>query len=71
MEMGVEGQRLTEEDELFILMQAGLYLTATRGYAAPEVRICYERAESWHYGLPGFSLTLSVILLKWTAWHRI
>ena len=27
-------------------MQAGSYLTATRGYAAREARICYERAES-------------------------
>ena len=26
-------------------MQAGLYLTATRGMGAPEARICYERAE--------------------------
>ena len=45
-EMGVEGQSLTAEDQLFILMQAGLYLTATRGFAAPEARICYERAEA-------------------------
>src|SRR6266436_4978992 len=27
-------------------MQAGLYLTATRGFASPEALICYERAES-------------------------
>ena len=46
VEKGVEGQSLTAEDQLFILMQAGLYLTATRGYAAPEALICYERAES-------------------------
>jgi hypothetical protein len=46
MEMGGEGQGLTAEDHLLILIQAGQYLTATRGYAAPEVRICYERAES-------------------------
>jgi len=45
-EMGVEGEGLTAEDQLFILMQAGLYLTATRGFAAPEALICYERAES-------------------------
>jgi hypothetical protein len=45
VEMAIEGQRLTEEDQLFILMQAGLYLTATRGMAAPEARMCYERAE--------------------------
>jgi serine/threonine protein kinase len=46
VEKGVEGQSLTAEDQLFILMQAGLYLTATRGFAAPEALTCYERAES-------------------------
>ena len=45
VEKGVEGQSLTAEDQLFILMQAGLYLTATRGFAAPSALICYERAE--------------------------
>ena len=34
VETGVEGQSLTAEDQLFILMQAGLYLTATRGFAS-------------------------------------
>jgi hypothetical protein len=42
----VEGQSLTADDQLFILMQAALYLTATRGFAAPEIPICYERVES-------------------------
>ena len=46
VERGVEGQSLTAEDQLLILMQAALYLTATRGLGAPEARICYERAES-------------------------
>jgi tetratricopeptide (TPR) repeat protein len=45
VEMGVNGQSLTAEDRLFILMQAALYLSVTRGHQAPEVRICYERAE--------------------------
>ena len=45
VETAIEGQSLTAEDKLFILMQAGLYLTATRGMAAPEARMCYERAE--------------------------
>src|SRR5262249_36894442 len=45
VEIGLEGQTLCPEDQLFILMQAGLYLTATRGTATPEVRICYDRAE--------------------------
>ena len=31
VETAIEGQSLTAEDQLFILMQAGLYLTATRG----------------------------------------
>ena len=46
VKMGIEGQSLAAEDQLFILMQAGLYLTATRGLGAPEALICYERAES-------------------------
>ena len=45
VKMAVEGQSLTPEDQLFILMQAALYLSATRE-SAPEIRICYERAES-------------------------
>jgi serine/threonine protein kinase len=46
LQIGSEGQSLTAEDQLFVLMQAGQHLTATRGMAAPEVGICYERAES-------------------------
>jgi hypothetical protein len=45
METAVEAQSLTPEDQLYILMQAGQYLTATRGFAAREALICYERAE--------------------------
>jgi hypothetical protein len=40
VEMGVNGQSLTAEDRLFILMQAALYLSVTRGHQAPEVRSC-------------------------------
>ena len=43
---GVEGQRLTAEDQLLILMQTGMYLTVTRGLGTPESRVCYERAEA-------------------------
>jgi tetratricopeptide (TPR) repeat protein len=45
VETSVEGQSLTAEDQLCIIMQAGSYLTATRGLGASEARICYERAE--------------------------
>ena len=51
VEAGVEGQSLTAEDQLFILTQAGVYLVAARGHSAPEVRICYERAESLCHSL--------------------
>jgi serine/threonine protein kinase/tetratricopeptide (TPR) repeat protein len=61
VEPAVEGQTLTAEDQLFILMQAGLYLTAVRGMGAPEARICYERAEPLCHSL-GRPLLLYVAL---------
>jgi predicted ATPase len=61
VETAIEGQSLTAEDRLFLLMQAGLYLTATRGMGAPEVRICYERAEALCHSL-GRQLLLYVPL---------
>jgi tetratricopeptide (TPR) repeat protein len=45
LETGHGTQSLTPGDQLYILMQAGLYLTATRGLGSPEARKCYERAE--------------------------
>jgi predicted ATPase len=42
----LEGRSLGAEDQLFVLMQAGQYLTNTRGSSSPEARICYERLES-------------------------
>src|SRR6516225_7797538 len=44
VEMGVEGQGLTAEDQFFILMEAREYLTDIRGLGAPEARICSEIA---------------------------
>jgi hypothetical protein len=46
VEMGTERQILAAEDQLLILMQAALYITATRGMGAPEARVCYDRAEA-------------------------
>jgi tetratricopeptide (TPR) repeat protein len=62
VETGVKGQSVTAEDQLFILMQAANYLTATRGLAAPEARICYERAEPLCHSL-GLPLLLYVPLI--------
>jgi predicted ATPase len=46
VETSVETQSLTAEDQLFVLMEAGQHLTATRGSAAREAQICYQRVES-------------------------
>jgi hypothetical protein len=42
----IEGHSFTAGDQLFILMQAALYLTSLRGHASLEARSCYEHAES-------------------------
>jgi tetratricopeptide (TPR) repeat protein len=63
--MGVEGQSLTAEDQLFILMQAGLYLTATRGLGSPEALICYERAESLCHSLNRPLLLCVALIGQW------
>jgi tetratricopeptide (TPR) repeat protein len=65
---GVEGQSLIAEDRLFILMQAGLYLQATRG-GAPEARICYERAESLCHSLNRPLLLYSALMGQWRYSH--
>jgi hypothetical protein len=67
VEMGVEGQSLTADDQLFILMEAGLHLTTTRGTAAPEVRICYERAESLCYSLNRPLLLYVALMGQWRS----
>jgi hypothetical protein len=64
-ETGVEGQSLTEEDHLYILMQAALYLTVTRGFAAPEARRCYERVESLCHSLNRPLLLYSALISQW------
>jgi tetratricopeptide (TPR) repeat protein len=67
VEIGSERQSLTAEDQLFIFMQAGPHLTATRGHSAPEARICYERAEALCHAL-NRPADLYVALLG--QWHH-
>jgi serine/threonine protein kinase len=62
---GAERHRLTPEDQLFVLMQAALYLTATRGMGAPEARICYERAESLSSSLEDPQLQYRALMGQW------
>jgi predicted ATPase len=63
--MGVERQSLTAEDQLFILTQSGLYLTATRGMGAPEAWTCYKRAEPLCHLLNRPVLLYSALLAQW------
>src|SRR5262249_34039989 len=65
IEIGVEGQSLSAEDHLFILMQAGLYLTATRGLGSPDAGICYERAEALCHSLYRPLLLPSALMGQW------
>jgi predicted ATPase len=65
VEIDIDGQDLTAEDQLFILMQAALYLTATRGSAAPEMRICYQRAESLCHSLNRPLLLYVALMGQW------
>jgi serine/threonine protein kinase len=46
LETGQEEQSLAAADHVFILAEAAINLTVTRGMGAPEARICYERVES-------------------------
>jgi predicted ATPase len=46
-------------------MQAGIYLTATRGMSAPEVRTCYERAESLCHSLNRPLLLYVALMGQW------
>jgi predicted ATPase len=65
VQVGVKAQSLTAEDQLFVLMQAGLYLTLTRGLGAPEARICYECAEPLCHSLDRPLLLYSGLMGRW------
>jgi predicted ATPase len=65
VKMGVEGQSLNAEDQLFILTQAALYLTVTRGFASREARVCHERAESFCHSLNRPLLLHSALMGHW------
>jgi hypothetical protein len=61
----LEGQDLNAEDQSFVLMEAGTYLTATRGFSAPEARICYQRVESLCHSLNRPLLLFTALLGQW------
>jgi serine/threonine protein kinase len=65
METGVAEHSLTAEDQLFILTQATLYLTATRGPASPEMRMCYQLAEPLCHSLNRPFLLYITLMGQW------
>jgi predicted ATPase len=65
VERAGDEQSLTAEDQLFILMQAGLYLLAARGMGSPDARICYERAEPLCRSLNHPRLLCFVLRSRW------
>jgi tetratricopeptide (TPR) repeat protein len=65
VKIGVNEQSLTAEDQLFILTQAGLYLSFTQGLGAPEARVCYERAESLGHSLNRPLFLYSALIGQW------
>jgi len=62
---GVEEQSLTAEDQVFVLTQAGLYLTVTRGMGAAEARVCYELAEPLCHDLNRPDLLYPALMGQW------
>ena len=65
LEMGVERAESLFRRPSFILMQAGLYLTLTRGHQAPEARICYESAEPLCRSLKRPALLYLALMGQW------
>jgi predicted ATPase len=67
VQTAIDGHNLTAEDQLFVLMQAGLYLTLTRGLQSPEARICHERAEPLCHSLNRPLLLYSGLMGQWVC----
>jgi hypothetical protein len=65
VQMGIERENLTTEDQLFVLTQARLYLTATRGFSSPEARICCERVECLCHSLNRPLPLYSALMGQW------
>jgi tetratricopeptide (TPR) repeat protein len=64
VQTGIEDQNLTAEDQIFILTQA-VHLTATRGLATPEARVCYEHAETLCQSLDRPLALYSALMGQW------
>jgi hypothetical protein len=68
IQTGAGDHRLCPEDQLFILMQAAVYLAATRAATASEARICNERAESLCRSLNRPQMPHVALIGQWRHW---
>jgi tetratricopeptide (TPR) repeat protein len=65
LETGQQEQSLTADDHVFILAEAAINLTVSRGFGAPEPRMCYERVESLCRSVNRPMLLYSALIGKW------
>jgi tRNA A-37 threonylcarbamoyl transferase component Bud32/predicted ATPase len=65
LETGREEQSLTADDHVFILAEAAINLTVTRGMGALEARNCYARVESLCRSVNRPALLYSALIGKW------
>ena len=65
VETGREEQSLTADDHVFILAEAAINLTVTRGMGALEARNCYARVESLCRSVNRPALLYSALIGKW------
>jgi serine/threonine protein kinase/tetratricopeptide (TPR) repeat protein len=70
VEMGVEEQGLTADDQIIIFTQAALYLSALRGHASMGARICYERLESLCNSLGCPQLLYVALTGQWRYYYK-
>jgi serine/threonine protein kinase len=64
LESDIEGQSLSAEDQVFVLMQSALYL-ASISDSSPEAQACYERAESLCLSLNRPQLLNAALMGQW------
>jgi hypothetical protein len=68
VQTGIEDQSLAAEDQLFILTEAALYLTATRGHAASEAYSCNERLGSLCSSVNHPLILYKALMGQWRYW---
>jgi hypothetical protein len=64
---GSDEQTLSQEDQLYIIMQVALHLSVTQGIQLAEVRICHERAVPLCESLGRLDLLFVALVGQWRS----